>query len=256
MNKLLDGYLWELGDYCLYTPPGEHGHITRHDASHAFQLIPPVRDADKVKDPSDYIIRAKATHELKHVFFFMSENERYFNSFIESFCIKDGAELSPQRYLDMKLACRETVLLHFQDYDPTHGATFLTFLRRFIADALLRFRMTEEDWSIGSLTAYKRARKIAAMYRHFKGNEPKTLLTFCHNTGYSVKVARKLLDAARIMRNRFQPRLLDEEDDEWELADDLLVDDWDYVSMLYDGMEAEQVDRAFRKLNYRDQTLL
>ena len=94
------------------------------------------------------------------------------------------------------------------------------------------------------------------MYRYFKGNEPKTLLAFCHNTGYSVKVARKLLDAARIMRNRFQPRLLDEEDDEWELADDLLVDDWDYVSMLYDGMEAEQVDRAFRKLNYRDQTLL
>ena len=36
----------------------------------------------------------------------------------------------------------------------------------------------------------------------------------------------------------------------------MLPDEWDYASILEDGIEAEKIDKAFHNLSYRDQTLL
>lgn len=54
-----------------------------------------------------------------------------------------------------------------------------------------------------------------------------------------------------IMRRRYTPTKIDEEMDEWESVDELVSDSWDYVSILYDGMESEMVDQAFQRLSYR-----
>ena len=51
--------------------------------------------------------------------------------------------------------------------------------------------------------------------------------------------------------NRNTPTKIDEEMDEWESVDELVSDSWDYVSILYDGMESEMVDQAFQRLSYR-----
>lgn len=44
--------------------------------------------------------------------------------------------------------------------------------------------------------------------------------------------------------------------DEEEPYEELLPDEWDYASILEDGIEAEKIDKAFNHLSCRDQTLL
>ena len=48
------------------------------------------------------------------------------------------------RFLDIKLSCREQMLQKLMDYDPAKGAKYATYIFPFIRDAMLRFRMGEE----------------------------------------------------------------------------------------------------------------
>ena len=42
-----------------------------------------------------------------------------------------------------------------------------------------------------------------------------------------------------------------------ETGEDVALDDsWNYTDILWNGIQAEKVQRAFEKLNYRKQTLL
>ena len=58
------------------------------------------------------------------------------------------------------------------------------------------------------------------------------------------------------MRHRRLPVALNEDGDEWEQDDELIADHWDYASILCSGMDAAKFDQAFRKLTYREQTML
>ena len=256
MTDKLKGYSWDMGGYVLHTPQSEHGKLTLKDAEQAYQLVPRYSPKRRLKDQSTYILRAQKYHAIKHVFFFMSENEAYFNNAIEQFTSSNGDSLTPERYMDMKMACREAILYRFTEYSAAHGATFLTYLRRVIHDTLLKYRMSEENWTISSLTEYKRARLIMAIYDKCKGNEPAALRIYCHRYNCNIQNARKLLDAARQMRHRRLPVALNEDGDEWEQDDELIADHWDYASILCSGMDAAKFDQAFRKLTYREQTML
>ena len=47
------------------------------------------------------------------------------------------------------------------------------------------------------------------------------------------------------------------DEDGEETGEDVALDDtWNYVDILWNGIQAEKVQRAFEKLNYREQTLL
>ena len=68
-------------------------------------------------------------------------------------------------------------------------------------------------------------------------------------------LAEEYLRVVRGIRNQ-QPFYVTDEDGE-ETGEDVALDDtWNYSDILWNGIQAEKVQRAFDKLNYREQTLL
>ena len=257
-EPVLEGYSWELGEYMPHTSQAERKKLTLYDAYSAYQLIPaPPRSEPGRTD--DYIRLAQETHEIKYVLFYLHENERYFNDRINTFLTSETDWLSPERFMDLKLECRIEVLKRFPAYDPDRGATFITYIHRYITDTLLRFRMQEEFYSFDSLQEYKDARRIMQLFSECQGNTEETIRLFAVQTGCTEKTAAEKLAAAWRQRKRWQlPKSRDENDEkeDWVQDEDLIPDHWDYADILWAGMEAENVDKAFRRLSYREQTLL
>ena len=255
MEQILKDYSWDLGEYTLRVSQTERGKLTLHDALNAYQLKPaPPASPDGKKD--DYICLAQQTHELKYIFFYLHENEAYFNNRIETFLAAEGGWIHPERFMDLKLECRIEVLRRFQDYDPGKNTKFTTYIHRYITDVMLRFRMEEEYSSFDSLQEYKDDRQIIQLYTACHGNAKETIRLFTEKNQCSEETAAEKLAAAWRQRNRRVPVLLNDEGECWEQADELIPDHWDYVDILWAGMEANMVDKAFNKLSYRDQRLL
>lgn len=250
MEQVLNGFTCNLEGYLQRSL---HLELTREDACYAYRLIPaPPRVETGRMD--DYIRKAQETHDLKYIFFYLHMNERYFNKRICAFLMADTGEIIPQRFMDLKMECRLEVLRRFPAYDPHQGLSFLTYIHHFITDAMLRNRMTEENYSFGSLYEYKTARRIMQIYHACKENTAKTIRIYAERTGCSEETAAEKLKAAWEQRNHLFPEIDDE--DEEEPYEELLPDEWDYASILEDGIEAEKIDKAFHNLSYRDQTLL
>ncbi len=75
------------------------------------------------------------------------------------------------------------------------------------------------------------------------------------NTTAILPLAEEYLKVVRGIRNQ-QPFYVTDEDGE-ETGEDVALDDtWNYTDILWNGIQAENVQRAFEKLNYREQTLL
>lgn len=254
MEQNLKDYSWDLGEYTLRASPAERGKLTLHDALNAYQLKPAPPASPDGKD--DYICLAQETHELKYIFFYLHKNEAYFNKRIEAFLVAEGGWVHPERFMDLKLECRMEVLRRFQDYDPGKNTKFTTYIHRYITDVMLRFRMEEEYNSFDSLQEYKDARQIMQLYTTCYGNTEETIRQFAEKNQCSKETAVEKLAAAWRQRNRRVPVLLNDEGEGWEQADELIPDHWDYTGILWAGMEADMVDKAFNKLSYRDQRLL
>ncbi len=70
-----------------------------------------------------------------------------------------------------------------------------------------------------------------------------------------ISLAEEYLKVVRGIRNQ-QPFYVTDEDGE-ETDEDVTRDDsWNYTDILWNGIQAEKVQRAFEKLNFREQTLL
>ena len=233
----------------------ERGKLTMQDAFRAYQLIPAPPGLPS-GDTNEYIRMAQETHELKYIFFYLHENEQYFNDRINTFLTGEGERIHPERFMDLKLECRIEVLQRFPSYDPGRGTAFITYIHRYITDTLLRFRMEEEYHSFDSLQEYKDARRIMQLYADSNGNTKETIRLFAAQDGCSEKTAIEKLAAAWRQRNRRVPVQINEEGECQEQQDELISDHWDFVGILWAEMEAEKVDKAFDKLSYRDQTLL
>lgn len=256
MELILKDYSWDVDGYAPHTPQGESGQLMLKDAYMAYHLLPSPPPIQPGGSADDYIRLAQETHELKYVFFYLHENERYFNDRINRFLCSETNRVSPYRLMDLKLACREEVLRRFQNYDADRGTTLLTYIHRYITDVLLRFRMTEEPYSFDSLQEYKDARRIMQLFRECGESVTETVRLFAEQNGCTEKTAYEKLTAAWRQRNRLLPTPSNGEGEDWEEDDNLIPDHWDYVALLWAGMEAEKVDQAFRHLSYRDQTLL
>ena len=97
------------------------------------------------------------------------------------------------------------------------------------------------------------------LFAECQGNTEETIRLFSAQTGCTEKTAAEKLAAAWRQRKRSQiPKTRDKNDEkeDWVQDEDLIPDHWDYADILWAGMEAENVDKAFRKLSYREQTLL
>ena len=167
--------------------------------------------------------------------------------------IRDGSDqYDPERFLDLKLACRMMIFEKLPEYDPSSGAAFTTFLYPYISDALLEFRKGEEAWSLPSLTTYKMVRRMAQLYY----NSPDPVSAFCKQFRCKPETAKAFLNLARGIRNRTTLELTAPDDAE-DTGEDVTRDaSWDYQEILASNALYKQVGAAFEKLNYREQQLL
>ena len=247
---MLKNFTWNMSGYIPKYPvdPSADG-IRPYIAERIFQLepVPP-----KVDNPNEYILSAMREQNLLYFSFFLHHYEAQLNKRIKSFLgVENGEGYNTDRFLDIKLDCREMILQKLTDYDPSKGAEFATYIYPFIRDAMLRFRMGEEKWSVSSLTNYKMVRSMAWPYHNTKD----AVSEFAKKYNCDLTLAEEYLKVVRGIRNQ-QPFYVADEDGE-ETGEDVALDDtWNYADILWNGIQAEKVQRAFEKLNFREQTLL
>lgn len=248
-------YKWDMKGYAskygFYT--GEN--LSRMEAERTLQLEP---EPPKESDLNNYIIQAQQQKDLRYLSFFLHHYERMLNGRIYSFWRSDGNErYDPERFLDYKMTCVVAVIERFSDYDPSTGADFTTYLYPFITDALLSCRMLEESWSVDSLDQYKKIRGIAWKYRTSVENTKKTISEYAAEKNCKQETAAEYLNAAKGIRSRQSFYVSRQDEDSEETGEDVSRDDyWDYAEILWNGIKAEAIQKAFDALDYREQTLL
>ena len=247
---MLNDFSWNMAGYIPKHPvnPSDDG-IIHYVAERIFQLEP---EPPAVDNPNEYILSALQEKDLKYFSFFLHHYEPQLNKRIKKFIGADGNDpYNTDRFLDIKLSCREMMLQKLMEYDPAKGAEYATYIFPFIRDAMLRFRMGEEAWSVSSLTNYKMLRTMAYLYHNTKD----TVSEFAKKYNCDLDLAEEYLKIVRGIRNQ-QPFYVTDEDGE-ETGEDVALDDtWNYADILWNGIQADKVQRAFDKLNYREQTLL
>ena len=247
---MLEGYSWALTGYVQKYPlPAEA--FEQKDVERIFCLEP---EPPAVDNLNDYILTALREKNLDYLSFFLHRYERILNRRIRSFLIRDGSDqYDPERFLDIKLACRMKILEKLADYDPDAGTSFTTFLYPHISDALLEFRKGEEAWSLSSLTVYKLVRRMAQLYY----NNPDPIPVFCRQFHCTSEIANAYLNLVRGIRNRQTLELTFREEGDEATGEDVTRDDsWDYPEILSADYLYKLVRAAFEKLNYREQQLL
>lgn len=249
---MLNDFTWNMTGYIPKHQVNPHGDgIIPYVAERIFQLEPELPKAENI---NDYILSALREKDLKYFSFFLHHYEPQLNNRIKSFLgVDSGDQYDPERFLDIKLSCREAMLQKLPDYAPEKGAEYATYIYPFIRDAMLRFRMGEEQWSVSSLTSYKMLRTMAWLYHNTKD----AIAEFSKKYNCDLALAEEYLKVVRGIRNQ-QPFFVTEQDEDGEETGEDVTRDysWNYADILWDGIQAEKVRKAFEKLNYREQTLL
>ena len=162
---MLNDFSWNMTGYIPKHQVNPHGDgIIPYVAERIFQLEP---EPPVVGNLNEYILSALREKNLLHFSFFLHYYEPQLNKRIKDFLGVDGGDLyDTDRFIDIKLSCREQMLQKLMDYDLAKGAEYATYIYPFIRDAMLRFRMGEEKWSVSSLTNYKMVRSMAWLYHH------------------------------------------------------------------------------------------
>ena len=248
-------YTWDMKGYASKYGFYTSENLSRREAERTLQLEP---EPPKESDLNNYIIQAQQQKDLRYLSFFLHHCEKMLNGRIYSFWRSDGNErYDPERFLDYKMTCVVAVIERFSDYDPSTGADFTTYLYPFITDALLYCRMLEESWSVDSLDQYKKIRGIAWKYRTSGENAKKTISEYAAEKNCKQETAAEYLNAAKGIRSRQSFYVSRQDEDSEETGEDVSRDDyWDYAEILWNGIKAEAIQKAFDALDYREQTLL
>lgn len=248
-------YTWDMKGYASKYGFYTSENLSRQEAERTLQLEP---EPPKESDLNNYIIQAQQQKDLRYLSFFLHHYEKMLNGRIYSFWRSDGNErYDPERFLDYKMTCVVAVIERFSDYDPSTGADFTTYLYPFITDALLSCRMLEESWSVDSLDQYKKIRGIAWKYRTSGENTKKTISEYAAEKNCKQETAAEYLNAAKGIRSRQSFYVSRQDEDSEETGEDVSRDDyWDYAEILWNGIKAEAIQKAFDALDYREQTLL
>ena len=247
---MLKDFIWNMTGYIPKHQVNPHGDgIIPYVAERIFQLEPEPPAVDSL---NEYILSALQEKNLIYFSFFLHHYEPQLNKRIKDFLGVDGGDLyDTDRFIDIKLSCREQMLQKLMDYDPAKGAKYATYIFPFIRDAMLRFRMGEEKWSVSSLTNYKMVRSMAWLYHNSKD----AVSEFAKKYNCDLALAEEYLKVVRGIRNQ-QPFYVTDEDGE-ETGEDVTCDDsWDYADILWNGVRARAVKRAFWEMELREQRLL
>ena len=220
-----------------------------------FQLDP---EPPVLENMNDYIIEAVRSRELRWFSFFLHCYENRLNGRVRRFLLREGLDrYDPERFLDYKMGCVLAMLDCLRGYDPAQGADFLTYAHHFIGNALLTCRMQEEAGSFENVDEYKAVRGIAWLYNQSGQSEQAAIQKYAQKNGCTEETAAKFLALAKQNRSRVPFYQTIQEADSKETGEEVAVDDsWNYTDILWNGAQAEKIQRAFEKLNFREQTLL
>ena len=248
-------YTWDMKGYASKYGFYTSENLSRREAERTLQLEP---EPPKESDLNNYIIQAQQQKDLRYLSFFLHHYEKMLNGRIYSFWRSDDNErYDPERFLNYKMTCVVVVIERFSDYDPSIRADFTTYLYPFITDALLSCRMLEESWSVDSLDQYKKIRGIAWKYRTSGENTKKTISEYAAEKNCKQETAAEYLNAAKGIRSRQSFYVSRQDEDSEETGEDVSRDDyWDYAEILWNGIKAEAIQKAFDALDYREQMLL
>ena len=248
-------YTWDMKGYASKYRFYTSENLSRREAERTLQLEP---EPPKESDLNNYITQAQQQKDLRYLSFFLHHYEKMLNGRIYSFWRSDDNErYDPERFLNYKMTCVVAVIERFSDYDPSIRADFTTYLYPFITDALLSCRMLEESWSVDSLDQYKKIRGIAWKYRTSGENTKKTISEYAAEKNCKQETAAEYLNAAKGIRSRQSFYVSRQDEDSEETGEDVSRDDyWDYAEILWNGIKAEAIQKAFDALDYREQTLL
>ncbi len=246
----------ELSGHCAkYSFLTEPKGLTMREVERIFQLDP---EPPVLENMNDYIIEAVHSRELCWFSFFLHCYENRLNGRVRRFLLWEGLDCyDPERFLGYKMGCVLTMLDCLGGYDPAQGADFLTYAHHFIGNALLTCRMQEEAGSFENVDEYKAVRGIAWLYNQSGQSEQAAIQQYAQKNGCTEETAAKFLALAKQNRSRVPFYQTIQDEDSEETGEDVSRDDhWDYVEILWNGIQAEAVREAFEKLNYREQTLL
>ena len=142
-----------------------------------------------------------------------------------------------------------------KDYIATY--TIQSSISLHIGNALLTCRMQEEAGSFENVDEYKAVRGIAWLYNQSGQSEQAAIQKYAQKNGCTEETAAKFLALAKQNRSRVPFYQTIQEADSEETGEEVAVDDsWNYTDILWNGAQAEKIQRAFEKLNFREQTLL
>lgn len=94
-------------------------------------------------------------------------------------------------------------------------------------------------------------RSIAWLYHNAKD----AVNEFAKKYNCDLALSEEYLKVVRGIRNQ-QPFYVTDEDGAQTDEDVTCDDGWNYADILWNGIQADKVQRAFEKLNFREQTLL
>ena len=286
--RILSEYSWDMAGYTsrfgFFYQGNENADIdglTKWQAEHIFQLTPTPPgmedelqnmektrriNKEKKKEISKkneavgeaYLVRAVQEKNLLYLSFYLHAYESRINGKVYSFLRRNGMDTyNPALFLDMKLALQEVILKKLPTFDSTKGTKFLTYMYKFIGDALTSFRMREECWTIDSLDIYKGIRRMASIYNANGGNAQNTLEKFCEETGCKPKTAVDYLDQAIGIRARQTEVIVDWDENDTEIIEDILPRRMgDLCFVLCNHWKLKAVRESFEKLSWRDQVIL
>ena len=120
---MLNDFTWNMNGYIPKHQVNPHGDgIIPYVAERIFQLEP---EPPAVGNLNEYILSALQEKNLLHFSFFLHYYEPQLNKRIKSFLGVDGGDLyDTDRFIDIKLSCREQMLQKLMDYDPAKGAEY------------------------------------------------------------------------------------------------------------------------------------
>ncbi len=194
---MLNDFSWNMTGYIPKHQVNPHGDgIIPYVAERIFQLEPEPPAVDSL---NEYILSALREKNLLYFSFFLHHYETQLNKRIKGFLSVDGGNLyDTDRFIDIKISCREQMLQKLMDYDPAKGAEYATYIYPFIWDSMLRFRMGEEKWSVSSLTNYKMVRSMAWLYHNTKD----AVNQFSKKYNCDLALAEEYLKVVRGIRNQ------------------------------------------------------
>lgn len=224
------------------------GGLTTEEAERIFQLAPA---PPRVEQLNDHIIHAVAEKDMKHFFFFLHRYEKRLNRAIRKFRTLGGDfRYDPEHFLDLKLACAETMLEKLPQYDPGKGAKFLTFVHHDLRNAMIEISRRDESWSFEKLWQYKGVRSAA----YINNNYPDAREEFARRHKCSLKTADRYIREARTLHSR-QP-LFYEDDKGTETEERWPSRYWDFAKIIFDAEMQMALRSAFEKLSAQDRYFL